>query len=81
MSDEDEDVTFELDLSDALVAAGKALYEASEEFDSLRPYELLTEADRDGYEAAAGVVLEAALPDLIQQVVDQFADDDEDELD
>ncbi len=84
MSDEDEDVTFEVDLSEALVAAGKALYEASEEFDLLRPYEMLGESDRDGYEGAAGVVLEAALPDVIQQVVDQFAEgaeDDEDEDD
>lgn len=79
MSDEDEDVTFELDLSAALTAGGKALYEASDEFDGIRPYELLPESERDGYEAAVSVVLEAALPDVIQQVVDQLTDDDEDE--
>lgn len=77
MSNEEENVTFEIDLSDALVAAGEALYEASDEYDSAKPYDLLSETDRDAFEATAGVVLEVALPELIQQVVDQLAEDDD----
>ena len=77
-TDDEDDVTFEVDLSDVLVEAGAALYEASEEFDSARPYEPLDEQTRDAYEAAASVVLEAALPEVIQQVVDQLTDDDDD---
>lgn len=63
----DDTVEIELDLSDTIPQAAKALYAATEDSDT--PYESLSEEDREGYEAAVSLVLEAALPTVSEQII------------
>lgn len=67
--DHDEsEVSIEIDLTEAIEAAAIALYEAGDEYDFLVPFSQLPQDDRDGYEGAASIVLEAALPSVSQQL-------------
>ena len=74
---EEEEISIELDLSDALAAAAKALYEGGEEFDPAVPFDQLSEEDQDGYEAAAVIVVEEVLPSITEQLLAALEDGEE----
>lgn len=66
---EEEEVQIELDLSDAIASAAKALYEGGEEYDPALPFEELSDEDQEGYEAAVVLVVEEILPSITEQLL------------